>query len=431
MALNLSKYADYGLEAQIKSDLANLEGGIFSNIIRVPGDYSTLVEARNTYTSGEVIVVGPGTYNESNLAKAGTTIRYHFMNGAIVHPITGESAIFDDTTEGINADMSVVVTGDGQFINETDGLIGGGINMRRTGSQLAMCGDLLHSVGATNAAIDQRLGNLSVNFRQITGDFGALYWTGGNAKIRAWEKISGGAQTVFGAAITANSHWHIDTPFIDSTDEAVTFEGAANGRLWLRTDRVYGTNGALNISDSLVYLLGMGKMESSVASANPAIRVSGGALYGSLQKIEGGDSAGSTGTGILRVTGGTAILDVLQIADTGMASVAGVQIAGGALKLKIHEYIRTTAGHGATVSGGTFRLSGTINTSNSSATNPIVKSGGNVILNGDALLVAEATRDSVEAASAQTVYSYGATANTVTDANVTIVGTLNVVPSAI
>jgi hypothetical protein len=77
--------------------------------------FLTLGAAKTAASSGDTIVVGPGTYNENDLAKSG--VRWHFMSGAkIIYtgtPTVGREFIFG--SENGDSLTDCYVTGSGHF----------------------------------------------------------------------------------------------------------------------------------------------------------------------------------------------------------------------------------------------------------------------------------------------------------------------------
>ncbi len=94
-------------------------------------------------------------------------------------------------------------------------------------------------------------------------------------------------------------------------------------------------------------------------------------------------------------------------------------ISAGVTELIGGAYVGGASSDGIELSGGTLRAQGVrIDTSANSSHNPITKSGGTLRL-AHCTLVAEGTRDSISAPTAQDVSSYGTYANKAVDADVT------------
>ncbi len=74
--------------------------------------FLTITAAQTAATSGQTIVVYPGTYTDFNLGKDG--VNYHFTNGAVIACTTHDMWIASDT--------SYTITGDGEFVTTTGDL---------------------------------------------------------------------------------------------------------------------------------------------------------------------------------------------------------------------------------------------------------------------------------------------------------------------
>jgi hypothetical protein len=78
----------------------------------------TLAAAKSTATAGDLVVVGPGTWGEGDLAK--DRVDWHFEDGAIVDATIGAGSDRSLFTDG-NTAMVFRVTGRGRFINRSAG----------------------------------------------------------------------------------------------------------------------------------------------------------------------------------------------------------------------------------------------------------------------------------------------------------------------
>lgn len=88
---------------------------------RMVPPFKTLAAAKGAATSGDTIIVMPGTYNERNLLKNG--VNWHFLPGAkVVVTGTGGGAIFDTSSSyGTGGAVTAMITGYGEFsINVAD-----------------------------------------------------------------------------------------------------------------------------------------------------------------------------------------------------------------------------------------------------------------------------------------------------------------------
>lgn len=82
---------------------------------RLDRPFATLTAAKTAASSGTTIIVLPGTYTDSDIAKNG--VNWHFLIGAVVNRASGTSnAIFE-----VGSGMTFKVTGDGDFTNTASG----------------------------------------------------------------------------------------------------------------------------------------------------------------------------------------------------------------------------------------------------------------------------------------------------------------------
>lgn len=135
-------------------------------LIGVKGDplvpYSTIKAAVADATSGDLIIVLPGLYDEYDLAKNG--VNYYFYPGAIVQPTFngGVVAIFTDQTLG--GPVNYNIYGQGEFLNnghsgdDTSALVssytGGSINIEaKTITSMEAWGQIGATINVKNATI--------------------------------------------------------------------------------------------------------------------------------------------------------------------------------------------------------------------------------------------------------------------------------------
>ena len=122
---------------------------------RLDRPYLTIAAAQTAASSGQTIMVYPGTYSESGLGKAG--INYHFMDGAIVASTT--SSMWIDTGA-----ISYNISGDGEFTSTS-----GRIVYFSNGGTLVMDGRLIGSTTVAGAITASSTSTVFVNMsRYIT-----------------------------------------------------------------------------------------------------------------------------------------------------------------------------------------------------------------------------------------------------------------------
>lgn len=159
--------------------------------------FLTCTAAKNASTTGSLIVVNPGVYNENNLAKNG--INWYWYNGA-TNKYTGsdDSAIWDDKDSAINFN----VDGHGTFIwygSSGDFPTSGDILIENAGTIASITCDRLQGGGDNTVGTDGLISGawivdctkVIINCNSIscidnTGDheFGGIYWMHGLTEVR-------------------------------------------------------------------------------------------------------------------------------------------------------------------------------------------------------------------------------------------------------
>lgn len=412
------------VDSSLYVDLAN---GNDSTGTRERADlpYLTLAAAKAAATSGDTIYVRPGAYTcSASLAKNG--VNWHFAAGASV------TFASDVSTVGIWDDggtaMVFAVTGDGDFTRSTaDEFLGFKlVNCSHASSVMSIRGRDFTSTGSTDGTCSvfwQDAGELYFEARNITqtgGNSYAVWWSNGAGYGRcakceseyiaysssvnatptgdghfAADEIIG--QVASGGSDTTAAAW-VRCNILRAAGISVSSSGGA--RLYVEAQKIFGR---LELSGGLVYV----RSDKLSAVAN------GGATTPSLIYAVAG------GTGTYRVD----VTHLDPVSYTGETIVA----AGGTLEVIGGSLVGGASAKGIVVSGGTATFIGTrIDTAANSSANPVTKSGGTLTLK-DCTLVAEGTRNSIEAATAQTVAVGGTlTANRPLDADVTLTGGLYV-----
>lgn len=404
---------------------------------RLDKPFLTLAAAKAAAASGDTIYLGPGTYNEVNVGKNGVNL--YFMSGAII-AYTGSSnlGVIDDSASGANGPLVIKIGGRAiiRHNGSASGSNASALHITNSGSLIQIDGEEI-SIGGTNsgspgpAAIVQTTGKIFCTVKKLTvttsgGNKAALWWNGGECHINAQEmsgEFSGQFAVYSAAAAQADSRdalW-IDVNHIMGT---IYLDGDATAQAWIKAEEIETSVNASAIRvDTMKAYVEAQKIFSAVnASAGPppdgVVTVESGLLWLKAMKIT--STGGAAGLSpILALYGGTNYIDVQQLENTGSV-VKAIRSTGGT-----HHVQGNTADTKVEVTGGTLTLKGfTVDTSASATSNPILKSGGTLTLQ-DVRLIAEATRDSISAASAQTVVSYSSVANTAVDSDVTIAGNLS------
>lgn len=241
---------------------------------RMTVPFKTLGAAKTaaSSSSGDTIMVLPGTYNEKNLLKNG--VNWHFLPGAKV-AYTGASAggIFDDSSNGSNGAVTSQVTGYGEFeITATTGS-GHVVHLSSGSSKLTLEAKSLSSV---NTAI----------------------------------KITNG---IF--------HGEISQDIIVDSADAITVSGGA-GQNYLQARDIHTSGGrALYVSGSSSVLLDI-VARRVTGTAEAAVSIQGGSGAVTIRAYELHSSAPSRATVHYNTTNGL-VLTILGARIKNIASGAG------------------------------------------------------------------------------------------------------------
>lgn len=154
--------------------------------------YTALASASAASTSGDTIFVGPGTYDEVDLAKNG--VNWQLADGALIR-YTGSStkAIFDDN----GTPCSFTIGGHG--IIDHRGMSGGGCFRFASASDVSVTAAQLHSQGIGAVLNYSGNGLMFIKTERFTsGAYGAgAYLSGGRVYIEASEmKLDGSGDSI-------------------------------------------------------------------------------------------------------------------------------------------------------------------------------------------------------------------------------------------
>jgi hypothetical protein len=148
-----------------------------------------------------------------------------------------------------------------------------------------------------------------------------------------------------------------------------------------------------------------------------------GELYVDVQKVQTYDT--DDPTPIINLSGFKSFVNIGNLTDGDNGDTL-LTVGEGTQVLHISQLKRDNNKSAIRVSGGTLILnSSRIDTSIDDKAFPIVKSGGDLVLNS-CVLISEGLQNSIYAPEKQTVVSYGSYANNAVDSNVTVDGLLTV-----
>jgi hypothetical protein len=417
-------------------------------------------------TSPVRIVVRPGVYNEKNLLS--NYVNWHFESGATVkYTGTAAGGLFDDSVNGANQAVNCLITGSGTFIqqslhansNQADSTV----RITNTASVVSIEADLIRdanqwnlginngnlgtntAIDATISAISQIGGTLYVKARRITSDYSAaLWWENGDVKIQAEEIIGGEAiptdpegftnsetAAIYPVAggvlhpeLYVSGHCWVEAQTIISHLDACIYPGGStNARLWVIAKEVVGgdsgsanvlpvygmrcyfyiekltakTNGVggLFVRDSSEG--GNAECWATILKTNASTRLASGKSWVTIGHVDGGD---------LNI-GSIVTCDNVALSDH---------------HLHIHHAKGGTSSAGVLFNGGLLTLSGKIDTSLCTTTNPILVAHAGLTVQNINLL-SNGVRDAITAASAQTVTVRGTVGtNNGINNNITLAG---------
>ena len=375
-------------------------------------------------TAGDLVHCGPGDYAVTDtLTKNG--VSWYFEQGASVTMTNGSgNGIFDDNGVAIVCE----VRGFGDFITLDDvsnfTRTYGTICTRNAASDIRVtCNSILGTCTedepGLNACVWGFDGKVYVNCNTMLGDYAnCLYWENGDmfidcpsikaANIPAIATIASDTMT---GKLWVNAQEIVQN---GTNDASVIFMGGSepNAQAWIQALEIRNDSdiGRALISDwsGKLYITAQ-KISGGVDST--AMWLSNGRSWITTEKFGGGSD-------MVRITGGEHYVTTQNFDADNATSIAN--ISAGTLNLT--GMLALSVADGIVISGGTAIINGlTIDTSASATSNPIVKSGGTLTLN-NCTLIPEATRNAVEAATAQTVYSNGSTSAFDSHANVTFEG---------
>lgn len=396
--------------------------------------FLTLEAARDAASAGDVIQVLPGSYAiTTSLAKDG--VNWFFYPGAVVTMAENGSTvgIWDDG----GAAMTFKVGGYGQFFRT---VTAGGTALSRAvfcshaSSDIRIDADIISNLGAGTKGtrcISLINGKLYVKARKIIGGSflqAVIWWENGEGHIFA-DDITGlgttpAAYLAVAAASTGDLNVTADNITSSGNPTISEDDSDASGVAWftaktIRNTSASGGSAAIGFTDS-------GRLYVTAQKIFGTIEMSAGAtatgqLYVTADKVSAtrNGSAANANLYNAEVGGlGTARIAVMEFDPNGFTGATF--LLDGSTNIFMPGSLIGGTATGPAISTGTADFQGfKIDTSANNATNPFTKSGGVLRLTA-CRLIAEATRDSIEAGAAQNVVAMGSWANTAVDANVTI-----------
>lgn len=423
--------------------------------------FLTLAAAKAAATSGDLILVYPGTYNERNLLKNG--VNWHFLPGAnITYTGSVDGAIWDNSSSGTTGAITSRITGKAKFTHN--------------GSQATPTRCYTVIVNNTSSDIDIECELIS-NAMAGAGEQGAVRHAGGTLTIRAAKVVSMDGLTVWWS--NGDLRLYVDDLEITTASMAVGpselycgalvatpgkldsgFTGTipntyTSGNVWLNVSRAI-TVGASAIGMGLYWWGADGDTtrlwcrvhEIVLGDQSVSLYFYSGRIYLHCDKINGDAQTTAaqqaflsscnlwaniqkwTGAGVLvsLFDAAKVYLDILHIEDTGnkLTKLFDINGAGVIARIRLLSGVGGTGADGIVNTNGTLFFEGLLDTSAASAKNPITLSDTQTTTLINATIRAHASKETVYASSAQAMTISGiASINTAVHANVTANGLMN------
>jgi len=393
--------------------------------------------AKDDAVSGDLVYVRPHNFSNlaGNLAKDG--VSWYLPAGTTLKNIGDlDTGVFDDTANGANGPVVFTIDGAGiieyESTGETTGFVHA-VNITNADSAVVIrcqeiIGDTNDDGSDSSGAVACFDGSLQITCEEIasTGKGYSVYWENGDMRVKAM-RITGDGNACIASNIqsTPTGHFWVEAQqaiCVGASSAITTAGNQSTARVWMHILEVSSASARTAVRTAGAEKVYLTAQKISNTGAASTVQLTAGEIWLKVDKITSDDTH-------LELTGGTSWID-LQELEVGSATAAYcIECTGGTHVIRGARFTGGATSLGINVTGGTLTLIDCyINTSANSSGNPITKSGGTLILQGSCALVAHASRDSIEAGTAQNVKVYGTSvASTAVDGNVTIqVGTLTV-----
>jgi hypothetical protein len=352
--------------------------------------FLTLAAARDAAQSGDVINVGPGTYNENDLARDG--VHWRGKGGAnIIYTGSSATGIFDD--KGAAISMTVDGFDTIEYNGTGSGSTCGAVRTSHPSSNFNLQAKIFRSRNVLFAVFWQVDGTLVANASDLFDDAsggssqGCVYWQNGNGRFSAPTMQSTGYVVIYSECTTTptgdlyvSAENYLLNPggtgyaVFYATDTQPTAVCWISGKLMMNTNTT-GTNHRTILVTSGVgkyYFSGFQKISNLAAGASSYVIEIGGNVAGfwcTTQKLtsSGGRFLTNSGAGKIR-------LSVQEFES--LATVAtGIQNTGASDLIISANGAKLTATIGISASAGTV----TVNDVSFNSTTDLFQSGTGVI----------------------------------------------------
>ncbi len=391
-----------------------------------------LQRAKTEASSGDVIIVGPGIYDTRDLFKDG--VNWHWIAGAkVIYTGSADAAVWDNSATGTTGSVTCKITGEGIFIHDGTHATGQQVSTLKievaTSNIYFECVEIQHTPSSSSnqsSAVRVHGGTVILKCPYVFSSLGqGVWWSDGEMFFFGQDVVAVTTAIYSGADALPTSgdpwvsgyFWAKCNRAKSTAGQGAQLAGAANARSWVEIDECIGN------SASAALFMGVGRNYAIVkkvtqSSTGPGVQFVGGENWLTVQKVVGGTGASGFP---FNCTSGSSWVDCLHIEPAAGSATAMIRVSTGTHNLRVMDAISpSTTMNGVQISGGELRLNGArINAAASTSANPILKSGGTLILN-NCILISNGVRDSISAATAQNVVAYACYANTAVDSDVTI-----------
>jgi hypothetical protein len=396
--------------------------------------FSTVEAARDAAQSGDTVFVRPGDYATTS-SLAVHQVNWHFDDATVTWTgMNTDSAIWDDKTGA----MSFIVSGTGTFIGIAAAAQGADCHAIRiaNGSSVVTIKGRRASTTDTEGCISHFNGTLIYDFDTVenlgaagAGGYG-IWWINGESYGRVGTVDGYTAPVYFSDTQDGGNNFYLEAYEIKegTFGSIVNFGIGANTPAWIRCFICHGIDmsGTGKLYVEFQKNFGQIKFKSSDNGNDRLLYVKGfkSAKIANNTMIDctGTDNVGSYEFGYARI-------EIQHYDDQGFGGrfIDLTQGFEGTVEIIGGKYVSTATADGIWATDGRLRLSYFFtDTSINNATNPITLTedtnfnGPDVYLQMGTVLVAEATRDSIECGAVHDVHAYGAWANKAVDGNITI-----------
>lgn len=244
--------------------------------------FTTLAGALAAAQSGDLVVVGPGTYNETGLTRTGAfNIHWLFLPGAVInHTGTSPLPVFTVT----NA-QTWVIAGDGVFANYATGGPGRVFQLEGSGSLNCTCRHILSngSPVLVNLATDPGAGAIfrvsgDIRADNLAGGGGsALNLDSGHCRVKVAGEIWSGAASGAGLSIGFNnglatgSRVQVSAGRIAGRFNALVLQSADNPQV--TADTCHAVDGPAIIARANSAAIATIRLVTNASAANSVIRL--------------------------------------------------------------------------------------------------------------------------------------------------------------